>query len=197
MRYALLATIMFFAANATNAMNNNNDNNLSNSSLTHKLFLSKTISETYNAPKEITQFIQWLFAMPSPNHLRQWKDFNIPLHFNLTLSEQNIKTIKAFFDSPRSHIASFRPQITYILTPELYTNFITLPKEFRQYLTILPQSKQTQKYTNSPINTGEIVLVNGQRKPIIPEDNTHAFQNTYTSTISSFKSLMLENIRNY
>lgn len=193
MRYILLLTSMLFAVNATITMENNNKS-LSNSFLTHKLFLITNISDKFQTPKDITKIIQWLYAMPK--HLQQWNDFNIPLNFNLKLSEQNLKTIEAFFDSPTSHIANFRgPQITYYLTPELYTDFIALPKEFREYLTNLPQSKQTLKKPTLPINSDKIVMVNGKRLPIIPENNRDASLNTYTSRASSLKSLMLENMR--
>lgn len=120
---------------------------------------------------------------------QEWNDFNIPLkyYYFLTLEQKNcLKNI--FKQKPYKNPGiNLPPSLYYKISPAEYTVFISLPKEFREYLTFLPQSilKNFKNYPSYPINQKKEILISPTalstfntskelyqhiKKPIIPEN---------------------------
>lgn len=123
---------------------------------------------------------------------KHWNDFSIPVKYYTLLTPKQKKVIEYILVStPYIGHGPNGPQIDYKLkSMKQYSQFVALPIELREYLTLLPKSAlETQiiPYSpNTPINPGKTIQVKtvtadllhndgdfygSISKPIIPENN--------------------------
>ena len=181
---------ILFLISSLQSMNMKDDSNI----ITKDFFAITNIFTTI-FPKEIVKYIKTYSILlrnkdflDNKNFKKKWNDFNIPLkyYYFLTLEQKDcLKNI--FTQAPYTNPGINRPPALYYkISLEEYTIFISLPKEFRLYLTFLPQSilKKFKNYSSYPINQKKEILISPAalptfntsrelyhhiKKPIIPE----------------------------
>jgi hypothetical protein len=99
------------------------------------------------------------------HHIDLWKDFRIPLFYHYFLNTEQLRILGAYFHYiPQKYTLNDCFCMRYYLNSNTeYETFLTIPYQFRKYLTYLPRSEITHK-KQQYINPTKTLLIHPEGK---------------------------------